>query len=167
MITLQGFEPTADARTRLMVLGSFPSVASLASGERYAHPRNAFWRILGDVWHLDLRNMPYAERCEAMLAHGVGLWDVYDRCERAGSLDSAIVNAQINDFTRLHKLCPQLQAVAHNGGESAKHVKTTAALGIPVYKLPSTSPANASWSYERKLAAWREVFALHSLCETA
>jgi hypoxanthine-DNA glycosylase len=160
---LHGFEPTADARTRLIVLGSFPSVASLATGERYAHPRNAFWPILSELWGEDLRKMPYSERCECMLARGLGAWDVYASCEREGSLDSAIANAQVNDFARLKTLAPKLQAIAHNGGESARHRKHTEALGLPVYALPSTSPANASWSFQRKLEAWREVFSRHGL----
>lgn len=58
----------------------------------------------------------------------------------------------------MRRECPQLQAIAHNGGESFRHARQTQALGLPVYRLPSTSPANASWSFERKLAAWREVF---------
>ena len=83
---------------------------------------------------------------------------MYASCEREGSLDSNIRQAVLNDFSTLKLLCPDLQAIAHNGGESFKHSKHTALLGVPVYKLPSTSPANASWSFERKLAAWREVF---------
>jgi hypoxanthine-DNA glycosylase len=85
------------------------------------------------------------------------VWDVYASCERAGSLDAAIRQPQVNDFASLMHLCPQLRVIAHNGGESFRHAKHTATLGLPVYRLPSTSPANASWSFERKLAAWREV----------
>jgi hypoxanthine-DNA glycosylase len=96
-----------------------------------------------------------------LLDRGLGLWDVYASCERAGSLDSAIRNAQVNDFASLKTRCPQLQMIAHNGGESFKHAKlVVTSLGIPhfaVLKLPSTSPANASWSFARKLVAWREA----------
>jgi G:T/U-mismatch repair DNA glycosylase len=63
----------------------------------------------------------------------------------------------------LRQRCPQLQAIAHNGGESFKHAKHSALLGLPVYRLPSTSAANASWSFERKLAAWQDVFKTHGL----
>lgn len=98
-----------------------------------------------------------------MLAHGLGVWDVYGACEREGSLDSSIRNPQVNDFASLSRRCPQLQAIAHNGGESYKHARCTAGLGLPVYRLPSTSPANASWSFERKLAAWRTIFEQHGL----
>lgn len=97
------------------------------------------------------------------MSHGVGVWDVYASCEREGSLDSAIRHPQVNDLQGLRHQCPQLGAIAHNGGESFKHARHTAALGVPVYKLPSTSPANASWSFERKLMAWRDVVAAAGL----
>ena len=100
----------------------------------------------------------YQIRSEWLLSKGLGVWDVYASCEREGSLDSSIRNAVLNDFSVLKALCPDLRAIGHNGGESFKHSTHTQALGLPVYKLPSTSPANASWSFERKLAAWREVF---------
>ena len=92
-------------------------------------------------------------------ARGLGLWDVIAECQREGSLDSDIREARYNDLASLRRRAPQLAAVAHNGGESARAMRVTAALGLPVYRLPSSSPANASWSFERKLAAWREVFA--------
>jgi TDG/mug DNA glycosylase family protein len=96
----------------------------------------------------------YAERCAWLLAHGVGLWDVYASCQRQGSLDSAIRHAVVNDFAHILTVCPNLQLIAHNGGESFKHARHTQALGVPVVKLPSSSPANASWSFERKKTAW-------------
>jgi hypoxanthine-DNA glycosylase len=86
---------------------------------------------------------------------------VYASCEREVSLDSAIQNAQLNDLASLKTRCPNLQAIAHNGGESYSHAKHTRALGLPVYQLPSSSPANASWSFEKKLCAWREALAPH------
>lgn len=102
-----------------------------------------------------------------MLAQGVGVWDVYASCERQGSLDANIRRPLVNDFAGLRQRCPQLRAVAHNGGESFKHAKhVLAALGepaLPIYKLPSTSPANASWRLADKLTAWREVFAAAGL----
>lgn len=156
---LQGLAPVADARTRLVILGSFPGAASLAAQQYYAHPQNKFWPILAALWpqHPQPDRHDYAARLEWLLARGLGLWDVYDSCERQGSLDSAIRQPQVNDFAALKRRCPQLQAVAHNGGESFKHAGKLQGLGLTVYKLPSTSPANASWSFERKLAAWREV----------
>ena len=146
------------------MLGSFPGVKSLHAQQYYGHPQNHFWRILGTLWHIDLPALPYAERCATVLQHGLGIWDVYAACERQGSLDSAIRNAVPNDFAAVRPRCPALQAMAHNGGESWRHHRHTAALGLPVHRLPSTSPANASWSFERKLQAWRDVLAIYGLC---
>lgn len=155
---LTGLGPVVDTRTRLIVLGSFPSVASLRAQQYYGHPRNHFWPILSAIWQVDLVGMAYADRLEAMLTHGLGLWDVHAACEREGSLDSAIENARPNDLAGLLHLAPGLRVIAHNGGESARAMGRTSALGLPVFRLPSTSPANASWHVDRKLAAWRAVF---------
>jgi hypoxanthine-DNA glycosylase len=163
---LVGLPPIVSDNTRLLILGSFPSVASLARQQYYAHPQNHFWKILQAIWPaspLEISVDSYEKRSEWLLDRGLGVWDVYASCERQGSLDTAIRNPQVNDFASLARRCPQLKVIAHNGGESFRHAKFTATLGLPVYKLPSTSPANASWSFERKLAAWREVVAAAGL----
>jgi hypoxanthine-DNA glycosylase len=154
---LVGLPPVVGRGTRLLVLGSFPGAASLAAAEYYAHPRNHFWPILSALWGIDLRAMPYRQRLAEMRRRGLGLWDVYAACRREGSLDQAIEDAEYNDFASLLRRAPRLRAVAHNGGESARAMRHLAALGFEVRRLPSTSPANASWSFERKLAAWAEV----------
>ena len=158
--------PLVSVDTRLLVLGSFPGVASLRAQQYYGHPQNHFWRILQAIWPsaaVITGVDSYQIRSEWLLSKKLGLWDVYASCEREGSLDSNIRHAVLNDFAGLRQLCPQLEAIAHNGGESFKHARHSSALGLPVYRLPSTSPANASWSFERKLAAWREVFEKHGL----
>ena len=164
---LHGLPPLVSADTRLLILGSFPGAASLARQQYYAHPQNQFWRILQAIWPCSAgltSTDSYEKRSNCLLAHGLGVWDVYASCERQGSLDTAIHDALVNDFSALARQCPQLQAIAHNGGESFKHSPwvsasfSTAGLPpLPTHKLPSTSPANASWSFERKLASWREV----------
>ena len=161
--SLTGLAAVAGPATRLLVLGSFPGVASLAAQQYYAHPRNQFWPLLGALWGIDLRALPYPQRLRVMQAHGLGLWDVYASCQRSGSLDSAITAARPNPLAALAATLPLLGAIAHNGGESARSVKITAALGLPVYRLPSTSPANAGWSLARKTAAWGAVLAAHGL----
>lgn len=160
---LWGLAPVVAPHTRLVVLGSFPGVASLGAGQYYAHPRNHFWPILSALWNIDLLGLPYESRLALVRDRGLGIWDVYARCRREGSLDSAIEDAELNDLARLLREAPALEAFAHNGGESARAMRHTRALGVAVYRLPSTSPANASWSFERKLAAWREVFEAHGL----
>jgi hypoxanthine-DNA glycosylase len=155
---LHGLPPVITPQTRLLVLGSFPGVASLQAQQYYGHPRNHFWPLLGAIWGLDLMAMPYAQRLAQAGERGLGLWDVYASCRRQGSLDQAIQAPVLNDLASLRQHAPGLRLVAHNGGESARAMKAVAALGWPVLRLPSSSPANASWSFDRKLGAWRQSF---------
>ena len=167
-VVLQGMPPVLSPATRLVILGSFPGVASLRAQQYYGHPQNQFWRLLATLLTDDptaLQQAPYADRLSWLLAQGLGVWDVYASCEREGSLDSAIRAPVLNDLASLRVHCPHLAALAHNGGESYRHARHTRALGLPVYRLPSSSPAHASWSFERKLDAWREVLQ-HAGCLT-
>ena len=161
----QGLPPVASEKTVVLVLGSFPGAASLRVQQYYAHPQNQFWRLLQSLWpqHTLPAREDYGARCDWLLARGLGLWDVYRACERSGSLDAQIRHAEVNDFSGLRLRCPRLAAIAHNGAESFRHARSTAALGVPVVKLPSTSPANASWSFERKRAAWAQALAADGL----
>lgn len=152
---LQGLPPVLARHTRCIVLGSFPGEASLARQQYYGHPRNHFWPLLAAVWGVDLVAMPYRRRLAEVRRRGLGIWDVYASCRRDGSLDADIEVAELNDFARLMRRAPHLQLVLHNGGESARAARVLASLGLATRRLPSTSPANASWSFERKLAAWR------------
>jgi double-stranded uracil-DNA glycosylase len=154
---LEGLAPVVDPQTRVLVLGSFPGVKSLQLQQYYAHPQNAFWRIATSLLGTDFLAQAYALRLQNLLAGGLGLWDVYASCERVGSLDSAIKNPVPNDFLSVKRTCPKLALVVHNGAESGKHAKHTALMGLRVLQLPSTSPANASWSFDRKLAAWQKA----------
>lgn len=160
---LDSLPPVLSPDTRLVVLGSFPGVASLRAQQYYAHPRNQFWPLLSALWGVDLVGLPYEQRVAEASARGLGLWDVYASCRREGSLDSAIRDAVFNDLAGLRQRAPGLRAIAHNGGESARAMRHTQALGVPVIRLPSTSPAHASWGFERKLAAWRQAFVAHGV----
>jgi hypoxanthine-DNA glycosylase len=155
---LKGLPPVIAKTSRLVILGSFPGVASLEAQQYYGHPRNHFWPLLSAIWKIELTNMDYGKRIDEIRTRGIGLWDVYVACQREGSLDSAIQDAEPNDLASLTRRAPRLRLIAHNGGESARSMRHTAALGLPVLRLPSSSPANASWSFERKLAAWRAAF---------
>lgn len=162
---LQGLPPLLAPGCRLVILGSFPGVASLRAQQYYGHPRNHFWPLMMKILAAPPDLTPassYEIRSEWLLSRGVGLWDVYAACEREGSLDSAIRNAACNDLAAVRRYCPHLEAIAHNGGESYRHRRHTEALGLPIYKLPSSSPAHASWSFERKLEAWRDVIESHT-----
>jgi hypoxanthine-DNA glycosylase len=154
---LHGLAPLVSNNTQLLILGSFPGVASLKAQQYYAHPQNQFWKVSSEILACDLYTVDYATRCAHILRSFMGIWDVYASCEREGSLDSAIEHPKLNDFASLLKRYPRIEAVAHNGAESARQRKLFEGLGLTVHVLPSTSPANVSWSFERKLTAWRAV----------
>ncbi len=112
---LRGFPPVVAADTHTLILGSFPGEASLAATQYYAHPRNQFWRLLGSVLDEPLTECAYEERLRRLLSHGIGVWDVLAACEREGSLDAAIRNANPNDFATLRAHAPKLAKVCFNG----------------------------------------------------
>ena len=158
---LTALKPLLSDQTRVLILGSFPGLASLRAQQYYAHPRNQFWKILHSIWpdaEMQPDNASYVAKSQWLLSKKLGLWDVYAACEREGSLDSRIRRPELNDFGALGQWCPHLMAVAHNGGESFKQAARIEVLGVRVYRLPSTSPAHASWTFEQKLLAWRAVF---------
>lgn len=157
MTQLRGLPPILDAQARVLILGSFPSPASLAAGQYYAHKQNQFWRILAALLDRPLVEMDYAAKQAAVKAAGIAIWDVYRTCERAGALDSAIRNGVPNDFAALRKSAVAARLVCFNGQAAAKFAPQLTALGFDTVVLPSTSPANAGWSFERKLAAWRDA----------
>lgn len=152
---LTGLAPVIDRRARVLILGSFPSAASLAASQYYAHPQNQFWRVLGAVIGQPIKEMPYAARLKAVMAAGIGIWDIYASCEREGSLDSAIRGAQANDFAALAESAPALRRICFNGRTAARRLREMEALGYEAVVLPSTSPAHAGMRFEEKLARWR------------
>ncbi|HST93078.1 MAG TPA: DNA-deoxyinosine glycosylase [Brevundimonas sp.] len=159
MVSLkQAFEPVVDARTRLLVLGSLPGDASLKAAQYYAHPRNAFWRLMGEVVGCDLTSLPYASRLTALKAAGVGLWDVIASAERPGSLDTAIRNASAADLSSLVRSLPDLRAIAFNGGTAGRigRRRLGESAVVTLVDLPSSSPAH-TLAFEFKLQAWRRL----------
>jgi len=156
---LEAFPPLLRSDTQLVVLGSFPGIASLHARAYYAHPRNQFWAIVGHILGQPLPQLEYAKRVQRLLEHRVGLWDIYGACSRQGSLDSAIRNPVPNDLARLTREAPDLRMIVHNGGESARRIRESRALGVEAVQLPSTSPANARMTLEQKLAIWAKAFA--------
>lgn len=151
----RGFAPVIGPAVQVLVLGSFPSPASLAARQYYAHPRNQFWPIMGAIVGRPLASLPYDQRLRELLDHGIGVWDVYSACRRGGSLDSAIEEARSNDLARLPQWAPGLRAVALNGRTAGGFAAGLAGLGYACQVLPSTSPAYAAMRLEDKLAAWK------------
>lgn len=150
------FPPVVDAHTRLLILGSLPGDASLALGQYYGHRQNRFWELTSALIDVNLRALPYEERLAALLAHGIGLWDVIAEAERPGSLDAAIRNESHNALAELTSTLPKLRAIAFNGGTAAKlgrrQLKGRADLPMLV-DLPSSSPAY-TLALADKLLAW-------------
>lgn len=153
----------ADGRARVLILGSMPGEASLNATEYYAHPRNAFWPIMGEL--VGARpELPYGERLERLKAAGIALWDVIASCERPGSLDARIAPAsvQANDFGGFFSVYRSIKRVYFNGSaaEAAfrRHVlPRLGGMALQYARLPSTSPAHAARSFADKLAAWSAV----------
>jgi len=152
----RGLPPMVDASTRVLILGSFPGTASLAARQYYAHPRNHFWPILGEVLREPLPALPYAERLARLRAHGVGLWDVIVACRREGSSDGAIRDASRGDPARVRRLAPRLVLVCFNGNTAASAEPTWRDAGYATRRLPSTSPAYTR-PFAQKLDAWRAL----------
>jgi double-stranded uracil-DNA glycosylase len=156
--TKTGLVPVVNEHTKTLIFGSFPGEISLAVQQYYGNPHNAFWKIMGDIIGEHLVGMPYEKRLERLLAHKIGLWDVYDACEREGSLDSAIRKGVHNDFTILEKLAPKLKLVCFNGKTAGEYASMLASMGYRTKVLPSTSPANRNSTYEEKLNEWKKAF---------
>jgi TDG/mug DNA glycosylase family protein len=157
--SLTGLPPIINQDTQILILGSFPGEKSLAAKQYYAHPRNQFWPLLSAVLAEDLVTLPYPERLARLLAHRIGLWDVIAACERQGSLDTAIRNAKANDFAALRQRCPQLTRVCFNGKTSGKLAPEFSSAGFETLVLPSSSPANAQFSFAEKLVIWQGITA--------
>jgi TDG/mug DNA glycosylase family protein len=138
----QCLPPVVNAGVRLLVLGSLPGVQSLASAQYYAHPRNGFWPLMQGVIGARLVDVPYAERLDVLLAHGVGLWDVVAEARRSGSLDAAMRDVAANPLSELVAGLPQLQAIGFNGATAAKIGRLTLGpTSLTLIDLPSSSPA--------------------------
>ena len=154
------FGPVADRRSRVLILGSMPGAASLAADQYYAHPRNQFWDLMGDLFGAG-RGLSYAKRLARLRDRRIALWDVVNECVRSGSLDHHIDPRSVrpNDFAALFKKAPALRAVFFNGAKAAAlftcHVRNVP--GIHTQTLPSTSPAHASRTYRQKRMAWSVI----------
>lgn len=167
MLRIQSFAPVADSNAKVLILGSMPGVASLRAGEYYAHPRNLFWRIMAALIPLQPESS-YELRTQAMRQARIALWDVLHSCTRTGSLDANIDKAtQIpNDFQNFFALHTGITHVFFNGATADQAYRKLVlprltSTHIHYQRLPSTSPAHASLSYEDKLAAWQ---VLRSAC---
>ena len=158
---LFSFPPVVSQNSKVLILGSMPGEVSLKAQQYYAHPRNAFWRVMEELFAAGF-SLPYCERLTVLDKAGVALWDSLRACTRPGSLDSAIRNEEANDFAKLFEAYPKITHVFFNGAKSEaafrRHVLP--ALHDPKHvftRLPSTSPAHAGMTFDKKVERWRAV----------
>ncbi len=165
ILPVVGFAPVLPARAHVLVLGTLPSVASLAHRQYYAHPRNAFWPIMAELLGFDA-SLAYAQRVAQLRRHGIALWDVCHSAQRNGSLDGAIRTQGLvaNNIAGLLALQPSIRSVFLNGVSAAalfrRWVAPTLApelASLPRWTLPSTSPANATMTMQQKSREWSKV----------
>jgi hypoxanthine-DNA glycosylase len=158
---LQGLPPLIDERSRVLILGSFPSEESLRRRQYYAFSRNQFWPIMGDLFDFDFR-APYETRVHQLLDHGVAVWDVIHRCVRKGSADQAIQHEEPNDLIDLVSKHNAIRHIAFNGGRAAETARRRIPQllyqrGLTWHQMPSTSPAHAGRSLREKVLAWSRI----------
>lgn len=163
MTRLRCFAPVCDADATVLILGSMPGQASLAAEEYYAHPRNHFWTIMGELFGAS-PDLPYQARLSILRHSGIALWDVLGSCVRSGSLDADIEAGSMvaNDFNDLFRRHRHIKQVFFNGAKAEQCFRKQVLPGLAskppkLLRLPSTSPANAGLSYDGKLLAWRAL----------
>lgn len=155
---VRGFPPLSAPNAELLILGSMPGIASLEVGQYYAHARNAFWPIMGDLFGAG-PDLAYPSRAERLRQKKVAVWDVLQLCVREGSLDADIRDEVPNDFAAFFAAHPHIRRIGLNGGKAAASFRKHAAAHMPpgaeAVVLPSTSPAHAARRFDDKLALWR------------
>ena len=149
--------PLYDAESRILILGSFPSVKSREGQFFYHHPQNRFWKVLAAVFGEPVP-VTVTEKSAFLHAHHIALWDVIGSCEIAGSSDSSIRCVEPNDLSPIFAAA-QIGRVYCNGSTSWQYYKkyTEARIGVPAIPLPSTSPANAAWTLDKLTEAWSVI----------
>lgn len=160
----RSFPYVAGDSPKILILGSMPGKASLTAQQYYAHPHNLFWPFMAEITGISA-NSPYQQRLQGLIENGIALWDVLHECERASSLDSDIIEASIvaNDFAGFFARYPTICTIYFNGNKAEQAFKRYALpqladVGNLVYcRLPSTSPANASVTRNKKLTEWKRI----------
>jgi len=157
----QGLLPIIGSAPVVLVLGSFPSARARAAGAYYANPQNHFWPIIEELFGIP-RVLPYPERVRLLAERQVALWDMVDSCSQEGSMDSTIQEPALNDVRGLLAAHPTIRLVAANGRTAERFLKRSLGgmgppPGVTVVSLPSTSPANARESFQKKVLRWQVI----------
>ena len=151
------FPPLYDKNSKILILGSFPSVKSREQMFFYGHPQNRFWKVIAGVFESDIPTV-IEEKKKLLISHKIALWDVIASCEITGSSDSSIKNVVVNDFSEIFKTA-DIKRILVNGKTAEKYYNKylKEKIGRECTVLPSTSPANAAWSLERLITAWNII----------
>ena len=151
------FEPVFDKDSRIIILGSFPSVKSRENNFYYGHPQNRFWKVLSRVYKEDVPQTT-DEKKIFLLSHRIAVWDVIESCTIIGSSDTSIKDVVVNDFTKVLENTA-IETIYVNGGKAYElyHKYAEEKTGIKAIKLPSTSPVNATWSLDKLCDAWKVI----------
>jgi len=159
------FPPIAKRDAESLILGSLPGRKSLEMQQYYAHPQNAFWKLVTQIFGAEWP-LPYARRVKLLTGHQIALWDVLAAAERPGSLDSSIVHASAlaNDFAAFFRAHPRVRRVYFNGRKAEEIYRRSVLPGLPpgfasmqYVSLPSTSPAHAGMTFAKKLERWKTI----------
>ena len=151
------FDPVYDAESRILILGSFPSVKSRENNFFYGHPQNRFWKVMANILEWEVPTT-IEEKKNMLLSNHVAVWDVIASCSIQGSSDTSIKDVAVNDFSKILDNS-RVERIYVNGGKAYElyHKYAEKVTGIKAIKLPSTSPANAAWSLEKLTKMWKET----------
>lgn len=151
------FEPVFDEHSRILILGTFPSVKSREQAFYYGHPQNRFWKVISELTEEPLPNT-IEEKKSILLKHQIAVWDVIESCDIIGSSDSSIRNVVPSDLNQILSSAP-IERIYANGGTAKRLFDRyqKESTGREIVGLPSTSPANAAWSLERLILAWNRI----------
>lgn len=151
------FEPVFNKESKVLVLGSFPSVKSRENNFYYGHPQNRFWKVLAQVLETDVPQT-ITEKKKFLLEHCIAVWDVIESCKIIGSSDTSIKDVVVNDFSKVLENS-SIQRIYVNGSKAYElyHKYAEKQTGIAAVKLPSTSPANAAWNVDRLCGEWKQI----------
>lgn len=151
------FEPVFNSDSKILILGSFPSVKSRENHFYYGHPQNRFWKVLAQIFEVEVPQT-IEEKKKFLLEHHIAVWDVIESCTIIGSSDSSIKDVVVNDFSKVLEYSA-IEKIYVNGGKAYElyHKYAEKQTGIGAVKLPSTSPANAAWNLEKLCRAWSTI----------
>ena len=152
-----GLSSIIDSNTKVLILGSLPSDESIRQQKYYANPGNDFWKLISAAMGDDITGLDYDARIASLKEHGIGLWDVFGAGERKGSMDSGIKEEEVNDFSQLRSIAPNIRLVCFNGKKAGEGEHILKKLGFATKLLPSSSGANRRYS-EKRILEWKSIF---------